>query len=87
MKGNLQGVTKNKATTIFPHVSKAYFLKQFKSLLIEMSANRSDLEAINKLSYNDAKTLANSYGKALCEFHSIYSDWLKIDKTKYYSFI
>ena len=79
-------------TTLFcegseKQISKNFFIKQFKSILVQLVDDQSFASRIKALSYSDAKNLAKSYNKSLDEFHVIYKDWMKIDRHKYYNFV
>jgi len=87
VKGSLQGVTKALQNEIFPQISKNFFIKQFKSILVQLVDDQSFVSRLEALSYGDAKNLAKPYNKSLDEFHVIYKDWMKIDRNKYYNFI
>ena len=80
-------MTKAKANDMFPPISKKFFLSIFKNILNELLDDRSPSKTTKSLSYKDSKYLSESYNKALEAFHEVFSDWMKIDRNKHYTFI
>jgi hypothetical protein len=54
VKGNLQGVN-FKRSNVNTQISKNFFIKQFKSILVQLVDDQSFVSRINALSYSDAK--------------------------------
>jgi hypothetical protein len=89
VKGNLQGAStklnsKGKKNQNYPPISKQSFLRYFHD--IHKKATPQQDANTDSLSYLAAKTQALDYNKASEEFFSVYRNWLRIDREKYYNF-
>jgi hypothetical protein len=80
VQGNLQGVTKKSKNKNVPPISQASFLREFKVIFNRISHSPSDL------TYLEAKQLSKVYSKSLEDFYSVYQDWIRTDREKFYCF-
>ncbi|CAF0710605.1 unnamed protein product [Brachionus calyciflorus] len=85
VKGLLQGASlKNnkKNSTNYPPICKYSFFSNFKDILVKLGKD----EMLIEKKYSFAKNLELNYNQSKIEFFKIYSDWIRTNQEKYYSF-